>query len=377
MNDPTPETLFSPESYGHWRDLWEEMPAYDAADETPFDTIPVHFSNAKDRDRFLELINEKRNAQGSVWFPSIGYLRMITRHPEPGTVVERNRYPVYVISKGRAESQLTARELDKLGMPYKTVIEPQEFDAYARHTDPSKILQLPFSNLGLGSIPARNWCWEHAAKSGARRHWILDDNIRGFYRFNNNKKISVIDENPLKSVEEWVDRYENVPMAGLNYDYLCVANVKWPPIRLNTRVYSCILLDNAFREEFPWRGRYNEDTDLSIRFLKAGYVTALFNHYLAKKVPTGKMKGGNADELYRKDETFDGRKAMAESLVEQHPDVAKVVWKWERWQHSVNYGPFKRNKLIPKGEAVQKTQREREPFRPIETVDVGEQAGLL
>jgi len=31
-----------------------------------------------------------------------------------------------------------------------------------------------------------------------------------------------------------------------------------------------------------------------------------------------------------------------------HPDVVKIVFKWGRWQHSVDYRPFKNNKLIKK-----------------------------
>lgn len=48
------------------------------------------------------------------------------------------------------------------------------------------------------------------------------------------------------------------------------------------------------------------------------------------------MKGGNTDQLYKED----GRKKMAESLREQHPDVTRVVQKWGRWQHSVDYSGF-------------------------------------
>lgn len=40
------------------------------------------------------------------------------------------------------------------------------------------------------------------------------------------------------------------------------------------------------------------------------------------------------------------RLEFAESLVEQHPDVAKVVWRYDRWHHEVNYDLFKKNKLI-------------------------------
>jgi hypothetical protein len=58
------------------------------------------------------------------------------------------------------------------------------------------------------------------------------------------------------------------------------------------------------------------------------------------------MRGGNTDELYLQNEKFDGRLEMAKSLQRQHPDVVKIVHKWGRWQHSVDYRPFKSNALI-------------------------------
>ena len=93
---------------------------------------------------------------------------------------------------------------------------------------------------------------------------------------------------------------------------------------------------------FRWRGRYNEDTDLSIRLMKAGYATVLFNVFLAFKETTMTMKGGNAETLYK----GDGRLKMAQSLCEQHPDIATITLKWGRWQHQVDYSQFKRIPLI-------------------------------
>jgi hypothetical protein len=52
--------------------------------------------------------------------------------------------------------------------------------------------------------------------------------------------------------------------------------------------------------------------------------------------------GGNTEDLYFID---DGRLKMAKSLEEQHPDVTKVTRKWGRWQHHVDYRPFRFNKL--------------------------------
>ena len=60
------------------------------------------------------------------------------------------------------------------------------------------------------------------------------------------------------------------------------------------------------------------------------------------------MKGGNTEELYKLDGKEDGRLLMAQSLQRQHPDVVKITRKWGRWQHQVDYRPFKRNKLIRK-----------------------------
>ena len=35
-------------------------------------------------------------------------------------------------------------------------------------------------------------------------------------------------------------------------------------------------------------------------------------------------------------------------LEEMHPDVAKVVWRFNRWHHFVDYKPFRKNKLLKK-----------------------------
>lgn len=256
------------------------------------------------------------------------------------------RYPIYIISKGRWKSRLTSRALEKRKIPYYIVIEPQEFEKYSSVIDKSKILVLPFSNLGQGSIPARNWVWEDSIKKGYKRHWILDDNLEYFARLNKNVKYRTTDGASFCAIEDFVERYENVPMAGMQYEFLAKRKDKLSPFILNTRIYSVILLSNQIPHR--WRGRYNEDTDLSLRILKDGFCTMLFQAFLAKKIQTMAMKGGNTDQLYRQDQNFDGRYVMAKSLADQHPDVCKVSRKFGRWQHHVDYRPFKANKLIKK-----------------------------
>lgn len=251
------------------------------------------------------------------------------------------KYPVYIVSKGRWQRRQTVRTLTAMGVPFRIVVEPQEYEEYASVIAPAHILTLPFANLGQGSIPARNWIWEHAIAEGHARHWILDDNIESVERFNRNLKSPMADGTGFRTIEDWVDRYTNVKMAGMNYSIFCPSRENRPAIRLNTRIYSCILLSND--SSHRWRGRFNEDTDLSLRFLKDGDCTALFNAFLIGKRATMTQGGGNTNELY---EQTDRRREFAMSLAEQHPDVASVVWKFNRWHHQVDYRPFQRNKLV-------------------------------
>lgn len=263
-------------------------------------------------------------------------------------------YPIYIVSKGRWESRLTSKALESLLIPYRIVIEPQEYEQYSSVINPKKILILPFSNLGQGSIPARNYIWEHSISEGYSHHWILDDNIRGFRRrIEMNKRPRVTDGAIFKATEDFINRYENIALSGFNYHFFgnnSLTNPKNKVVLLNDRIYSCILIRNDI--PYRWRGRYNEDTDLSLRVLKDGWCTVLFNTFLCEKAATLSMKGGNTEELYKLNNGQDGRLLMAQSLQKQHPDVVRVVRKWGRWQHQVDYRPFRKNKLILKKDVI-------------------------
>lgn len=246
------------------------------------------------------------------------------------------KYPIYIISKGRADSRLTSKALDKINCPYRIVIESQEYDAYAEHIDTKQILQLPFSNLGKGSIPARNWVWEHSISEGYARHWILDDNLKCFYRLNHGKRLIAKSKNIFRAAEDFIDRYDNIAIAGFQYESFAASTQKWEPYYLNRRIYSCLNIDNKI--QYRWRGKYNEDTDLSLRVLKDGYCTILFYAFLCDKQATMTMKGGNTDNLYANGDL--SRFKMAQSLAKQHPDCVKIS--------NVDYSRFKHNKLIKK-----------------------------
>lgn len=63
----------------------------------------------------------------------------------------------------------------------------------------------------------------------------------------------------------------------------------------------------------------------------------LFNGFLQDKQTTQKMEGGNTKEFYEQEGTLP-KSAM---LVNLHPDVAKLVRKYHRDHHRVDYSGFR------------------------------------
>ena len=260
------------------------------------------------------------------------------------------QFPLYIPSKGRADTRLTAKALEEMGVFYTIVIEEQEYDDYAKVIDKEKILILDkkyqdeydtCDDLGntksKGPGAARNFIWDHSIKKGYKWHWVMDDNIKLFRRWNHNRRIKCYDGTPFKVMEDFVLRYKNIAMAGPNYSFFVID--KWAylygPFTVNTRIYSCNLIRNDV--PFRWRGRYNEDTDLSLQMLKAGWCTVQFNVFLQEKTNTQVLKGGNTDAFYAKEGTIPKSKMQ----VQLHPDVSKLTWRYGRWHHHVNYNKFK------------------------------------
>jgi len=269
------------------------------------------------------------------------------------------KHPVYIISKGRSESMLTSRSFARMKVPHYIAIEPQDEELYEEALDKFNIrpyvtlLIAPFSNHGDGPGRARNWCWDHSISIGAEKHWVLDDNIADFYRLQKNKRVRVESGAIFRAAEDFVDRYENVPIAGFQYRFFIAPNSKYPPYVKNTRIYSTLLIDNKCKHR--WRGRYNEDTDICLQVLKDGDCTIQFNAFLQGKAATQTVKGGNTEEFYHKEGIEEGKwienvnsegtRNKSQMLVDLHPDVARMVWRYKRWHHYVDYSSFKKNEL--------------------------------
>tara|TARA_R100001143_G_scaffold41492_1_gene37620 strand:+ start:711 stop:1838 length:1128 start_codon:yes stop_codon:yes gene_type:complete len=310
---------------------WEGMPEYTQIKKDPYGLFKVDITGRTAEElshTFQQPVTDKTK---SIWYP-----RLIKRKRLrwKANVKNINQHPLYIISKGRPAC-ITSKALDAMGAEYKIVIESVDEAAYSEHYPASKLLVTNFSDLGQGSIPVRNFVWDHAAAAGHTHHWVLDDNIEAFNILYKNTKDECDTVSIFRYAEDFVGLFDNVKQAGFNYYSFAKSTEGLPPYYTNTRVYSCILVDNSI--PFRWRGKYNEDTDFSLRILKAGYCTILFNMFLAGKVTTQRMAGGNTDNVYTDN---DERLSFAQSLKNQHPDVVKITRKFNRFHHSVNYSGF-------------------------------------
>ena len=250
-----------------------------------------------------------------------------------------NKFPIYIISKGRYEKTLTADNFEKSGLDYFIAVEPQEYDLYCKKLGEKRVLKLPFSNLGVGSYPARNFCWEHARSKGAKYHWLFDDNVQYFCKWINGKrkKIETIND-ALIYVESFVLK-NNITIGGFEEPNFVVKPPK-KAFKINCHVYSAMLIKNNI--PYRWRLKYNEDVDLCLQVLHNGGSTASCVYYMADKVSTAaKMKGGNQTELY-KGNAPEKNLLKAKMLEAVWPQYAKTVIRFNRHHHLVDWRVFKK-----------------------------------
>ena len=337
---------------------WQEMPKW-GYNKNLWPHYEIYCITDADRYALGKALNiDISPTTKSVWYkerPKLGDKNEYWTTKEP---IKKTKYPLYIISYKRPQKRLTERALNKMNCDYYIVVETDQIEEYIKYGCPKEHI-LEFSKEektkwttgnfkdDAGSIPVRNFIWQHSIKNGHKKHWCIDDNIDGFYIFNDNKRILANTCAPFKIIEDYCDRYKNIKMAGMNYlSFMPEISKKRVLIQKNTRIYSIILLSNnanksmadheGWKGEFLWRGAYNEDTDLSLRLLKSGKPTALFNCFLGNKQTTMSCKGGNTDSVYK----GNGLQLKLDSLIKQHPDVCRGTIKFKKVHHQVNYASY-------------------------------------
>jgi len=268
-------------------------------------------------------------------------------------------FPVYINTRGRPKTQLTANALLKLGIIPTLVVEKAEEEIYKIHNpecnvvawpqryfdDYEKTPELdPHPTTGVG----HNFAWDHSRDLGFTHHWIMDDNIRAFYVWNKGRRAYVANPKALLWHEDFMLKYENLAGISLGMAF----TMKSKPIGLNTRLYCAVLYRNDLNKYgITYRRGLNDDTIVSVDRLKTGYWCTAESHIVgiiktntSRKV---RLDGGMTD-FYAQG----GFIKKSAELVRLHPDCAKTVVKFNRVHHVVDFSKFKQQLIPVKKETV-------------------------
>lgn len=282
-------------------------------------------------------------------------------------------WPIFIPSRGRATRGGTFELLRKRGIPnpMKIIVEEDEYDRYSERFKPGIVVVMPdrlkneydpCDGLGrqfsLGSGPARNYAWELAEKMGAKWHWTIDDNVCAIAEFGDHIRnraqpgssdslFSGYDYHPgpewMPNMERYITGWRNVAMGGPHSVGFVVRVHKYSMAVPNSRIYSFNLIRTA--APFRWRGRYNEDTILSLDMITKGWRTILCRRWLMQKPDpkaARKIGGGNAELLYSS-----GTGPKSRLLARLYPKHVKVIQRFGRIHHFVDWQKFKDLPLIP------------------------------
>ena len=296
-----------------------------------------------------DVLGVKQKSKSWCWFPEMRPQQYYNVSLEKEV---DNKYPIYVISKGRYfrnrkyQPPKTIQYLDQIKADYKLVVEEEEYDEYIKSVSPNKVITLPKTyKLNGSSVPVRNFVHHLNIKNKSFAYWILDDNITNYYFTNFQRRYKVNSKVSFRYVEDLFDKFDNVYLAGHQYKMFVIANDPPQVVQQNGRIFSSILIKTDIptldEDNNIWRGKYNEDVDLSLRILKMGLPTLLVNTMSADKDRTG-GSGGN-QVIYIEDNNHSGQ-AKSHSLLEHHSDCIKIVQRFGRTHHKIDTKQFENNK---------------------------------
>ena len=154
--------------------------------------------------------------------------------------------------------------------------------------DKTAVVDIGYSDRGEGAAPCRNLIREWSEATGAARHWQIDGNCHGMWRWYRRRRIPMSAGLGMALTEDFTDRYENVALSGrptCSPERLPRAEA----VHRQRARRSCTLVDHLL--EARWRRPYNADTDTCLQALAAGWCTTLFEAFAIGKQAAFNSKG--------------------------------------------------------------------------------------
>jgi len=275
-------------------------------------------------------------------------------------------FPVFIPTRGRPQTQLTAAKLIAMGVRPVLVIppdDPVEVDRYAALNPDALVIpyhpayfthyeRTPELEPHPTTGAAHNFAWDYARAAGFSHHWIMDDNIKYFWwrtaadvpsqrpkAGERRKGVRYAEACHFAQMESTARGFAN--LAGLSLGQGGTFSDK--PFMVNTRLYCATLYRNDL--DLPpwniqWRRGLNDDTVVSLDILKTLYFCTAESRLLGiAKVPTsrGKRLQGGMTEFYARQGGF---KLKAAEAIRLHPDCVRESVRFGRIHHHISYSQF-------------------------------------
>lgn len=334
---------------------WSDMPEYRVCNDKWY----LLELNIMTKEAFILLTN-RTLVRGSCWWPErYRSGKEYCEYREEGKELQ-NTCPLYILSLGRYKYNDTYKSLKNMGCKnIKVFVEPCEYKLYNKTIPHNELVKLPkdYHLLKEGGKHVRNYIhiYSKLYNRDKKKYWLLDDNIDGFYFFQDNIKYECLSGFCFYYVEKFMNKWKNSYLGGMGYSSdICEIEKSKPCIVKNSKVYSCFLISNDITNIIIgelWKGKYNEDIILCIELLQKGYPTFTTNQFLCNKLSTGNRKGGNQVNLYKaKDEkSWDYRKT--DYLLKFFPLLTKCGYmkfsdrRGKTYHHYINWKQIGKNTL--------------------------------
>lgn len=201
-------------------------------------------------------------------------------------------YPIYVASKGRPDAP-TFTTLAASNLLYNVLVEPQDEEAY-RQARPRGAHFIPLADNDRGLAYVRQRALDIARAAGGEWFWMLDDDIRGFYRAHDRKAWPAPADEVLAEAEAAITVDDFVGQGALEYQQYAWSN---EPGKITRNSYAdvAVLIKSGvmadYREELPLK----VDRDFTLQVLASGHDVVRLG-WLAFGVPgNGTNEGGQHD----------------------------------------------------------------------------------
>lgn len=290
-------------------------------------------------------------------------------------------YNIYVPSYGRSHQILSSGTVGMLQEfnveNWYVAIDPSQYEAYSKVIEKKHIIirdisfrdesvtdittSLASPNYTHGTAGIYNFLLSFSRSLGEAKYWTMDDDIVGIAMKakkgdENMKADDVYDKNDfyrcskivedygfdykkfMKSLEDTSDKARNPGFVALEkFGLVFALPIYW---KLGTRAYSYYLTDNS--SQINHIGALNNDVTTSIEVSKRGFVNMLFEGICYNSLPT--QAGGGLTEQYKRWGTLEKSKR----LVKVSPQCAKIVDRYSRVHHSVDYNAYNKQRLVGK-----------------------------